>query len=127
MFIAIRTDSIQAELYLLDPDGRVIDKKIWDAARKLARDLLGEVESILDRDFSKLRGIVIFRGPGSFTGLRIGITTMNALAYAQSIPIVGTSGQDWIIDGINRLLKQDDDRIVLPEYGAPANITQPRR
>ncbi len=40
---------------------------------------------------SALRQLVIGLGPGSFTGLRIGLSTLKALAYAHGIPLVGAS------------------------------------
>ncbi len=40
---------------------------------------------------SDLRGIALGLGPGSFTGLRIGASTVKGLAYALKIPVVGVS------------------------------------
>jgi tRNA threonylcarbamoyladenosine biosynthesis protein TsaB len=67
----------------------------------------------------------VFQGPGSFTGLRIGITVANAIAYAQSVPIVGTRGEHWMADGIKRLQSGQNDTRVMPYYGADPNITKP--
>jgi tRNA threonylcarbamoyl adenosine modification protein YeaZ len=152
MILAIKTSNDPAEIYLLDPAGKILAQKIWSPERRLARDLLGEIERLViaseakqssDNDLDRhvphqsgegtrddkwrsLSGIIVFRGPGSFTGLRIGITTANTIAYALKIPIVGTNGENWLDDGMKKLAKKLSDKIVLPEYGAPANITKPR-
>jgi len=72
-------------------------------------------------------GLVVYQGPGSFTGLRIGITVFNTLAYTNKWPIVGTTGDNWRQAGIQRLEQGENDEIVLPEYGGEANITTPRK
>ena len=80
-----------------------------------------------DRIFADLEGLLVFRGPGSFTGLRIGITVMNTIAYGQNIPIVGTNGDDWLDDGVSYLQNEENHQVVLPEYGAEARITKPKK
>jgi tRNA threonylcarbamoyladenosine biosynthesis protein TsaB len=102
----------------------------WEANRTLAHGLLGYLEECLRREnkyFHDLSGLVVFRGPGSFTGLRIGITVMNTIAASESIPIVGETGTDWLAAGTKRLDNYVNDRIVLPEYGGEAHITQPKK
>lgn len=69
----------------------------------------------------------MFRGPGSFTGLRIGLTVANTIASAQSLPIVGATGDEWQQQSIDRLSRGESDTIVLPEYGSGARITKPRK
>ena len=68
----------------------------------------------------------MYEGPGSFTGLRIGMSVANALAYSFTIPIVAQSGA-WIEDGIRRLLAGENDNTALPEYGTPAFTTQSKK
>lgn len=127
MYLAIRTDNPQAELYLLNELGEVQSQKVWQADRTLARDLPGEIDELVDNNYEQLSGIVVYKGPGSFTGLRIGITVANAIAYGQSLPIVAVAGDNWLTDGINQLKDGSDDRIALPEYGAAPHITPPRK
>ena len=127
MYLAIQTDNPQAELYLLNELGEVQSQKVWQADRTLARDLPGEIDELVDNNYEQLSGIVVYKGPGSFTGLRIGITVANAIAYGQSLPIVAVAGDNWLTDGINQLKDGADDRIALPEYGATPHITPPRK
>lgn len=102
----------------------------WEAGRGLAKGLLAFLEAQLSeagKAWADITGIVVYQGPGSFTGLRIGITVCNALAYANAIPIVGATGEQWQQQGAARLQSGENDEIVMPEYGGEANITQPRK
>lgn len=129
MIIALKTDSPTAELYLLDGEIQ-LDQETWQAHRELSDTLLERIEQLLERNNCSrqdVRGIVVFQGPGSFTGLRIGITVANTLAYAWGIPITAAQGEDWLQAGRAALQDTQDPTVVTPEYGAPARITQPRK
>ena len=127
MYLAIRSDKPEAELYVLSNDGRILKQKIWDAGRTLARDLPGEVDELMNNNYDQLKGVIVYKGPGSFTGLRIGITVANAVAYGKSIAIIGVAGDDWLANGVSRLNSGANDEIALPEYGAAPHITPPRK
>lgn len=102
----------------------------WQADRELARGLLQFIVDTLKQyelTVQDVTGIGLFRGPGSFTGLRIGAATMNTIAASQDIAIVGAIGDEWQNDAIERLRAGENDRIVLPEYGRDARITSPRK
>ena len=127
--LAIRTDSPQAELYLYDGKKRLADLK-WQAHLKLAETLNSKIEEILNKSsisYSSLDGIAVFKGPGSFTGLRIGMSVANALAYAQNIPIVARDGEYWLDKCISDIQSGQDEKIAIPEYGAPPRTTRPRK
>ena len=127
MYLGIRTDSPVAELYLYEGTALKAEKT-WQADRQLAHGLLGQLEDFLSEHgatFHDLTGLFVYRGPGSFTGLRIGITVMNTIAYAESIVIIGSEGDGWRDEAVARLKEGENDQIVLPLYGADARITKP--
>lgn len=130
MLLGLRTDSSSAELYLFDIGGSQIASKAWQADRTLARWLLKNIDDFLHENATSkeaLKGIFVFEGPGSFTGLRIGITVANALATSLNIPIIGERTDDWVHNSVERLVQGRNDQIVLPFYGADARITQPKK
>jgi len=125
LILTIRTDKPEAEIGLYRAGTRLA-YETWQAHRELAETIhtkIGELLDGHDKDLSDLDGIVAFQGPGSFTGLRIGLTIANALAYGQAIPVVASAGESWIDDGVIRLLHDEDEHVALPEYGGEANIT----
>jgi tRNA threonylcarbamoyladenosine biosynthesis protein TsaB len=102
----------------------------WEANRTLARDMLAYLRDSLAEHgatFDDISGIGVFRGPGSFTGLRIGLTVLNTIATDQNVPIVGSTDDDWRAVCETRLQHGENDQIVLPEYGGDAHVTAPRK
>lgn len=129
LIVTIRTDKPEAEIGLYDNQKR-LDYVIWLAHRELAETIHIKLKELLNKHakaWSDIGGVVCLTGPGSFTGLRIGIAAANALAYGLDIPIVGADGESWIVEGIKRLNKGDNDSIVVPRYGSPPHVTLPRK
>lgn len=129
MILTIKTDQPAAELGLYDAD-QLVEVVRWEAGRQLAETIHTKIDELLKAHHlsqADLSGLVCFQGPGSFTGLRIGLTVGNALAYGLGIPIVGASGEDWAQTGLKRLAAQADDGQVVPDYGSPVHITPPRK
>lgn len=129
MLLGLKTDNPVAELYLYDNEGMLVAEEQWQADRGLARHLLAHIDQLfathgVHKD--ELRGICVYQGPGSYTGLRIGITVANTLAYALGTLIVAGQGADWKKIGIMRLLKGENDQLVMPLYGGEPRVTEPK-
>jgi tRNA threonylcarbamoyladenosine biosynthesis protein TsaB len=127
--LAIRTDKPEAELYVLKNEQKLAELK-WQAHLKLAETLNSKVEEILNKSsisYENLEGIAIYKGPGSFTGLRIGFSAANSLAYGLGIPVVARGGKDWLEKAGGELAKGKNDKIAVPDYGAPVRTTKPRK
>ena len=129
LILTLRTDNPQAELGLFDDD-KQLAYQTWQAHRQLAETIHSKIEALLQessKTWPDIDGIVVYRGPGSFTGLRIGLSVANAIASSLDVPIIGATGDSWVEEGIKVLRTGKTDEIVLPEYGAPVHITPPKK
>jgi tRNA threonylcarbamoyladenosine biosynthesis protein TsaB len=123
--LTIRTDKPEAELRLFD-SGAQVAETVWQAHRELAETIHLKIRDILQgqqKDLKDIDGIIAYQGPGSFTGLRIGLSVANALADGLGVPIVASRGDDWQQTGLTRLQKGEQDQVAMLEYGAPVHIT----
>lgn len=72
--------------------GRLLAADSWHSAHRHGEELLGRLDALLAARrvaASGLGGVVVGTGPGSFTGLRIGLATAKVLAYSLGLPIGG--------------------------------------
>lgn len=130
LVLTIRTDKPEAEIGLFDGETRLA-YETWQAHRLLAETLHQKIKDMLDSQgegMEDIEAVVGFQGPGSFTGLRIGLSVVNALGASYKVPVVGVTGDDWVSLGIKKLQTSDvATSVVLPEYGAPVFTTSPRK
>src|SRR5438552_14028751 len=104
------TRSIQAmeepRLLILEASGRtgevalargpvIVQHRLLDQTRLHARDLAPAVASMLSAEgwkSAEIQGLIINRGPGSYTGLRVGIMSAKAFAYATGCALIAVDG-----------------------------------
>ena len=131
MILTIRTDNPEAEVGLFDPvTFKEVAYKRWHAHRELESTLLSTLEAMLQDNGiqnNDLNGVIVYAGPGSFTGLRIGFTVANTLSAGLGIGNVKSGGPDWVNNGISLLSTVKTPQILLPDYGGQANITKPKK
>lgn len=97
--LALDTATRTAVVALGDADGTVIAEDRWSSGHRHGSELLSRLEALLAGNgtaLADLGGIVVGVGPGSFTGLRVGLAAAKVLAYSLGLPLVGVSSVEAI-------------------------------
>jgi tRNA threonylcarbamoyladenosine biosynthesis protein TsaB len=87
-----------------------------------AGDLLQAVDELVE-DPREIDGIVVGRGPGSFTSIRIGLAIARALALTLGVPVAGASTLDGYRDGLPIIDARRGEVFALgPRVSAPGEL-----
>jgi tRNA threonylcarbamoyl adenosine modification protein YeaZ len=93
MILAIDTSTDNASLALVQGD-EVLAEANWRCEQNHTVELLPHLARLLDEakaDIGSISAVVVAKGPGSFNGLRVGISTAKGLAFSLGVPIIGIS------------------------------------
>jgi tRNA threonylcarbamoyladenosine biosynthesis protein TsaB len=116
MILFINTTEKSFIKVALKDGGEVLILEKIAVDRTQAEKLLPAVENILKKKKLKLKDIEkieVENGGGSFTSLRIGVATANALGFALGVPVVGIDGSTKKVSGLN---------VVEPRYDREPDI-----
>ena len=94
MILVIDTATRRPVVGVATEDGALLGEATWESRHRHGEELLARLDEVLadvGRQRHDITGVVVGTGPGSFTGLRIGLATAKTIAYALGIPIVGVS------------------------------------
>ena len=124
--LAIDTAAPRLQLALLLADGSA-DVSVDDIATGHAELIFARIATLLDRNdlaYADLQRIAVTTGPGSFTGLRIGLSAARGFGLARSIPVIGVPSLLAIslsaVDGpVTVLLDARRDEAYFQLFGAP--------
>jgi len=116
------------KITLLQGEKIFLTKEIF-APRSQSENLLPTVINALAEakiTWSGLSCIAVVVDGGSFTSLRIGVLTANALAYATNLPLqaISANGEDVSKDNLKKFL---DYKIAVPEYNTEPNIGKSKK
>jgi tRNA threonylcarbamoyl adenosine modification protein YeaZ len=101
MILAIDTSTDNASLALVQ-DGRALAEANWHCEQNHTVELLPHLVSLLDEakaGIGSISSVVVARGPGSFNGLRVGISTAKGLAFSLGVPLIGISSLEVVAYG----------------------------
>lgn len=94
--LAVETSTLAGGVALLDGD-RLVAEYVLDVSVTHSERLMATVERVLQDarwGAEDLQGLAVAMGPGSFTGLRIGVSTVKGLAFALDVPVAAVPTLD---------------------------------
>ena len=96
LLLAMDTSTGTASVALYDGQA-IVSETTWLAGREHSTRLLVEIDVALERigrAAQDVTGLVVARGPGSFTGVRVGLSVAKGMAAGLSVPLWGVSSLD---------------------------------
>ncbi len=69
-------------------------------------------------EYKDLDAIVVSKGPGSYTGLRIGVSSAKGLCYSLEIPLISLGTLQSMANGMRSMIKEDGTAIICPMIDA---------
>jgi tRNA threonylcarbamoyl adenosine modification protein YeaZ len=94
LVLVLDTATRQPVVGLAESDGGLVGQRRWQSEHRHGEELLQKIDEVLagaSATSEDIGGVIVGIGPGSFTGLRIGLATAKTIAYSRGVPIIGVS------------------------------------
>ncbi len=103
IILGLDTSTLAGSIALIR-DEQILAEASFNLGRKHTERLLPEMDWMFQRlglEPKAIQGIAVGIGPGSFTGVRVGLATAKGLALSLSVPIVGVSSLEALAWSVN--------------------------
>jgi tRNA threonylcarbamoyl adenosine modification protein YeaZ len=103
LFLAINTSTFQFGLALLEKDGTVLAEMLRVPQARRFGGFMPSLRTLINdsgHSLRDLKAVIVATGPGSFTGLRVGLSTAKGLCQGLGVPIIGISSLEAIASQI---------------------------
>lgn len=140
MIVAIESASTDVSVALAGPDGTLVGEAGWTSDRRQGHEILPRLLDLLREHAVPIRdlsAVAVGIGPGSFTGLRVGMSLAKGVAMALNVPLVGVpSLRAWLdaepeaLAAVGRagardayfLLRNESEPRIVDRDGLPAGV-----
>lgn len=99
MILAINSSTAQYSIALITGDGIIAAEYMVIPKGNTFTGFIPAIDMLLSStgyDTSSLKAVAAAKGPGSFTGLRVGLSAAKGIAYSRNIPLIAISSLDAI-------------------------------
>ncbi|MGD9161990.1 MAG: tRNA (adenosine(37)-N6)-threonylcarbamoyltransferase complex dimerization subunit type 1 TsaB [Desulfobacteraceae bacterium] len=103
MILAINSSTAQYSAALMTLKGVVIAEYMVTPKGNTFTGFIPAIDQLIDSSGSDINGIsvvAVATGPGSFTGLRVGLAAAKGIAYSMNVPLIGISGIDALASSV---------------------------
>jgi tRNA threonylcarbamoyladenosine biosynthesis protein TsaB len=124
MIICLETSTPVCSVALCDSSGTIAIKESSEdkSHASLLSVFIEEILSGAGIRARDLEAVAVSKGPGSYTGLRIGVSTAKGISYAASIPLIGIETTISMFHGISESIRKkyglDDKSLFVPMLDA---------
>ena len=117
--LLIDTSSKRCSVAIADESGLIASDRAEDPKGYLhAEALHGMIDRVAQGRLNEVQAIAVSAGPGSYTGLRIGVSTAKGLAYSLNIPLIALSSLEILAQAAFAKGDMPKDAIVWPAMDA---------
>ncbi len=88
----------------ISEDSSIISEKFIESSQDLSEEIIPAIDELLEKSalsLSSMDGFAFSIGPGSFTGLRIGLSCAKAVSFATGKPLIGVSSLDILANALD--------------------------
>lgn len=101
MLLSINTSTVQFSIALMEDNGVLRAEVFMTPSSKSFEGFMPTLQDLLGRSSLKpdqIHAFIVVKGPGSFTGLRVGLSAAKGFCQGLGIPIIGVSGLEAMVN-----------------------------
>lgn len=115
--LSIETSTTVCSAALHD-QGKLLSLEITHTPNSAASQLAVMIDKLLKGSSIKIEAVAVSGGPGSYTGLRIGVATAKGICYALSLPLIALNSLEIMTIQMNNTKPETSDSLLCPMIDA---------